>query len=186
MDIEEVGGSLWVHLLNTRRIKDGKTIDVLEDLDRMSDWLTFYQIEMSADKEEQRKSLLILRDILIRLVDNFSTNAPLPELNEFLQSKPTYWNIDLQEGQLVRSMKAVNPAYNGLITIIQDFFDTIDTFDLQRVRQCAHGECILYFLDSSKGGRRRWCDMEKCGNKHKASKHYQKVKAKRGARDENQ
>ncbi|MCC3763495.1 CGNR zinc finger domain-containing protein [Glycomyces sp. TRM65418] len=38
-----------------------------------------------------------------------------------------------------------------------------------RIRACAR--CGWLFLDSSRGGRRRWCSMGTCGNREKASRH---------------
>jgi predicted RNA-binding Zn ribbon-like protein len=37
-----------------------------------------------------------------------------------------------------------------------------------RVRSCPR--CGWFFVDASKGGRRRWCSMETCGNREKASR----------------
>ncbi|MEV0199521.1 CGNR zinc finger domain-containing protein [Nonomuraea sp. NPDC050691] len=39
-----------------------------------------------------------------------------------------------------------------------------------RVRRCAHPDCVLWFLDVSKNGSRRWCSMEGCGNRAKAGR----------------
>jgi predicted RNA-binding Zn ribbon-like protein len=36
-----------------------------------------------------------------------------------------------------------------------------------RVRACAGKGCSLFFLDTSRAGRRRWCAMAACGNKEK-------------------
>jgi predicted RNA-binding Zn ribbon-like protein len=36
--------------------------------------------------------------------------------------------------------------------------------DLGRLRRCAGEDCTRLFLDTSRGGRRRWCDMNHCGN----------------------
>jgi len=46
-----------------------------------------------------------------------------------------------------------------------------------RVRQCDNPECRYLFLDGSKAGTRRWCDMSSCGNRAKAHRHYQRRKA---------
>jgi predicted RNA-binding Zn ribbon-like protein len=43
------------------------------------------------------------------------------------------------------------------------------TLPAERVRAC--GRCGWLFLDSSRGGRRRWCSMSTCGNREKASRH---------------
>ena len=47
----------------------------------------------------------------------------------------------------------------------------------ERVRQCDNPECRYLFLDASKAGNRRWCDMSSCGNRAKAHRHYQKRRA---------
>jgi predicted RNA-binding Zn ribbon-like protein len=43
--------------------------------------------------------------------------------------------------------------------------------DPRRVRRCAAPNCSAWFLDTSKGGRRKWCSMATCGNRAKAAKH---------------
>ncbi|WP_344821309.1 CGNR zinc finger domain-containing protein [Actinocorallia longicatena] len=36
-----------------------------------------------------------------------------------------------------------------------------------RFRECASDDCPLVFVDTSRPGARRWCAMERCGNRHK-------------------
>jgi predicted RNA-binding Zn ribbon-like protein len=43
------------------------------------------------------------------------------------------------------------------------------TLPAERIRACQR--CGWLFLDSSRGGRRRWCSMSVCGNREKASRH---------------
>ena len=46
-----------------------------------------------------------------------------------------------------------------------------------RVRECHNPDCRYLFLDASKAGTRRWCDMSSCGNRAKAHRHYQRRRA---------
>ena len=39
--------------------------------------------------------------------------------------------------------------------------------DLRRLRRCSNHECGLLFFDRTKTGRRRWCDMARCGARAK-------------------
>lgn len=41
---------------------------------------------------------------------------------------------------------------------------------LHRVRQCAGENCTWLFLDTSRNGMRRWCDMQACGNRFKVQR----------------
>jgi predicted RNA-binding Zn ribbon-like protein len=36
-----------------------------------------------------------------------------------------------------------------------------------RLRVCSNPACGLFFYDTSRTGRRRWCSMSRCGNRHK-------------------
>jgi len=39
--------------------------------------------------------------------------------------------------------------------------------------------CGWLFLDTSRNGRRRWCEMKSCGNKYKARRHAARIRAAR-------
>ena len=41
----------------------------------------------------------------------------------------------------------------------------------ERLRECAADDCRLVFLDTSRPGARRWCSMQRCGNRHKVREH---------------
>jgi predicted RNA-binding Zn ribbon-like protein len=45
-----------------------------------------------------------------------------------------------------------------------------------RIRQCASDTCSWFFVDRSRGGQRRWCDMAVCGNRAKARRYYRRKK----------
>lgn len=54
---------------------------------------------------------------------------------------------------------------------------------LGRVRMCARPDCAGLFYDTSKSGKRRWCDMKGCGNRAKAARHYDRHKSGRYPQD---
>lgn len=62
------------------------------------------------------------------------------------------------------SVPGVFPATLALLAV-HAFF----TLPPDRIRTC--DRCGWLFLDSSRGGRRRWCSMSTCGNREKASRH---------------
>ena len=54
-----------------------------------------------------------------------------------------------------------------------DAWDLLTTPLLERVRECpGDGACGWLFLDTSRSGTRRWCDMRTCGNRAKVRTHY--------------
>jgi predicted RNA-binding Zn ribbon-like protein len=46
-----------------------------------------------------------------------------------------------------------------------------------RIRTCAADDCDLVFYDESRSGSRRWCSMQRCGNRAKVRTHRAKVAA---------
>lgn len=40
-----------------------------------------------------------------------------------------------------------------------------------RVRECAADDCTLVFFDESRSSNRRWCSMQRCGNRDKVRAH---------------
>ena len=50
---------------------------------------------------------------------------------------------------------------------------------ITRMRVCEDTDgCGWLFLDQTRNHSRRWCEMESCGNKHKARRHYARVRGK--------
>lgn len=49
-----------------------------------------------------------------------------------------------------------------------------DPRELSRVKTCPGTDCGWVFLDETKNARRKWCVMELCGNRAKATRHYAK------------
>ena len=44
----------------------------------------------------------------------------------------------------------------------------------ERIRECAAADCELVFYDESRSNNRRWCSMQRCGNRAKVRKHRSK------------
>ena len=61
-----------------------------------------------------------------------------------------------------------------LAPIVRSAADLLTSADRARVRECGSDTCFWLFIDNSKNGTRRWCDMKVCGNRAKARRHYQR------------
>jgi predicted RNA-binding Zn ribbon-like protein len=62
-----------------------------------------------------------------------------------------------------------DPVTGALARIARESVELVTGPDLARVRTCAG--CTLLFIDRSRPGTRRWCSMERCGNRNKTA-HY--------------
>lgn len=54
--------------------------------------------------------------------------------------------------------------------IIKSAFDTLTREDFGRLKECPR--CGWLFLDTSRNGKRKWCDMRVCGSREKALEYY--------------
>jgi predicted RNA-binding Zn ribbon-like protein len=58
----------------------------------------------------------------------------------------------------------------ALATIARDAVGTFNNGP-GHIRHCGADRCALIFLDSSRPNSRRWCSMQRCGNRTKARSH---------------
>lgn len=58
-----------------------------------------------------------------------------------------------------------------LSTVARDAVELFTGPYADRIRECGAHDCYLLFVDTSRPGRRRWCAMEHCGNRHKVRAH---------------
>jgi predicted RNA-binding Zn ribbon-like protein len=58
-------------------------------------------------------------------------------------------------------------ATQALSTLAREMIELLSGPASGRIRECASDDCPLVFVDMSRPGARRWCAMERCGNRHK-------------------
>ncbi|TDD87312.1 zf-CGNR multi-domain protein [Actinomadura rubrisoli] len=58
-------------------------------------------------------------------------------------------------------------ATQALSTLAREMIELLSGPSSERIRECASDNCPLVFVDLSRPGARRWCAMERCGNRHK-------------------
>lgn len=128
-----------------------RAIDLREAIYR-----TFAQL--SREQEIKQEDLALL---------NLSLSAALPHLQ--LISSPTGFNWGWAD----------NPqALDQIIwPVARSAAELLTSENLARVRQCADDRgCGYLFMDMSRNRSRRWCSMESCGNRAKATRHYKKIR----------
>ncbi len=69
--------------------------------------------------------------------------------------------------QAGRSVQTVGQA---LSTIARDAVDLFGDVNADRIRECS-GDCGIVYLDTSRAAPRRWCSMQRCGNRAKVRAH---------------
>ena len=70
-----------------------------------------------------------------------------------------------------------DPLGDATAQLAQALVDAIAEGDRSRFRVCANDACRWVFQDTSRGGRRRWCDMQSCGNRAKVRRYRSRHRA---------
>jgi predicted RNA-binding Zn ribbon-like protein len=65
-----------------------------------------------------------------------------------------------------------DPVTGALAYVARESVEFVTGSELARVRSCAG--CTLLFIDRSRPGTRRWCSMERCGNRDKTARYRHK------------
>jgi predicted RNA-binding Zn ribbon-like protein len=59
----------------------------------------------------------------------------------------------------------------ALSAITREAVTLLATANSDRIRSCAAADCDLIFYDDSRSNNRRWCSMQRCGNRAKVRAH---------------
>jgi predicted RNA-binding Zn ribbon-like protein len=74
---------------------------------------------------------------------------------------------------------ATGGGVDPLAAIVLSAAELLTAPELSRVRYCPGEHCGWLFVDTSKSGRRRWCDMSDCGNADKVRRFRERHRAER-------
>lgn len=113
-----------------------------------------------------------LRDAIARIARGLAAGVPMRAADvEILNAAAT--GSPLVPALLPAGGTAVvDPtAAAALATLARDAIDLFGGPRVARIRVCAAADCGLLFVDASRPGRRRWCSMERCGNRAKVRGH---------------
>lgn len=67
--------------------------------------------------------------------------------------------------------RSVHTVPQALSTIARDAVDLFGPANLERIRVCSGDDCEVVYLDTSRAATRRWCSMQRCGNRAKVRAH---------------
>jgi len=192
-----VGERLWLDFVNTDSVR---AYDVLRDFDALMSWFEAAALVDGERSQGMRRrareqpsgamaTLVDARRVraALRLLAERGTTTgsadqvrmdALGEINRVLGRSAGTRRLERRsDGTYARTFVPVGDAFAGLmIPIVESAADALILGELQRVRRCADSRCGRVFYDSTKNGRRRWCDMATCGNRAKAARHRKKLR----------
>lgn len=188
-----LGGVTWINLVNTKYISNKQVVDVLLDPSRTFQWMKENNLLRESDTVALENE-----DLLVSLIDELHSLRhfckvilsdlkqqgklsldTIEQLNRLAQQAKVSLTIVPKHEKIKLVTEGITVRDHVLYNIVFSIINTLDNNSIDRIRECEHQECILYFVDTSKSGKRRWCSMELCGNRQKAAEFYARKKNKK-------
>ena len=192
-EFEYSNGSLCLDLANTWGDRTDPGSDGLKGYDELLGWAHGAGVVSDRERGELEKlahteaakafgvfrTALEFRETVFRLCSSVAAGAQPTErdvaaLNAALETVPRQ--------RLCRGGECCEwewpegkPEFRRLLwPVIQSAAELVTSPDVTRIRECGAPDCNWLFLDHSRGGRRKWCDMSTCGNRAKARRYYER------------
>ena len=196
-----VAGHVTLDLVNTVTARNADPVDWLAGYPRLLQWATLTgEFDQAALRALQRRSAADphaaafalrttrdLREALLAVITAMISDVAPPadglrRIERVWKDAVTHANLTLADGT-VRPHLSIETS--GLEYLNHQLalrsLELLQALPLARTRVCPGLRCGWLFIDRSKGGQRRWCDMATCGNVAKSARHYQRARDTRVA-----
>jgi len=185
-----ISGALWLDAVNCEWISGNARVDGWRDCESLQAW--FRQAGARYDEAAALRQVTLggdavleaakhLRASLRRACEATRDGNAIPqsvvdELNSLLSKHGVVSELEISpDGPREREITEENGGADAALYVLaRSALRSWTRGDLARLKPCANPNCILWFLDTSKNGTRRWCSMQACGNRNKVSAHYER------------
>ena len=189
-----VGEELCLDFINTEVVDQDERVDLLGSFDDLVAWYTDAKvIDVTQAKavarrthaadgaaralKDARQFRAMLREMVEKLTEGRMNvpQATLDHLNRSLRAREGYSEIvRTKDGYDTRFRPRLDEPAHLLVAVAESAARLLSERDLTLLRKCQNPRCILYFYDTTKNHRRRWCSMAGCGNRAKVAAFYQR------------
>ncbi len=178
-------GALCLEFLTTGGPTAPASFETLHTPDDLAAWCAASRLRLAAGEVHvsagEFRAARWLRDALWRVAlaaAHGRTPRPrdLDEVNQAAQLPPLVPQFASSAHDWQHGLFLPADAFQVLSSVARDAVDLFTGPLAGRVRECGAPDCSLVFADTSRPGRRRWCAMERCGNRHKV----RSLRARRG------
>lgn len=175
-----LGEPLALDLVNTRIIRKGQLVDLLDTPAALAAWLRTEHRRLAWTGrvgESELRAVLALRDAvdeLLRALEarTMPARAAVAAVNRALSGHAAYARIAwTKTGPRAAPSPGGARHHAALLQMLAtDAARLLADPQAVRIRKCANPDCRLRFVAHS--ARRRWCSGAACGNRARVAKHY--------------
>jgi predicted RNA-binding Zn ribbon-like protein len=135
---------------------------------------------LAAEADRVLRCALGLRSALQAIFSSVMAGARAPEaalaeLNGALADAMSATRVEQSARGFSWGWQARSASPESLLwPVARSAAELLTTGDLARIRVCPGCFCGWMFLDKTRNGRRRWCEMEICGSRNKMRRYHQR------------
>jgi len=182
--------------INTLESERGRVTDELVSAEAALEWLVRHDllhreardhlVKHFVDAPRESTRLLTkmkrvraaMREIVDATVEGRGPAATdLKELNRALRTHYVYELVPSRDGVSLDHRHQGDPVDGALARLGESIARELIQGHPERLRICENEQCRYVFADTSRTGRRKWCDMSTCGNRAKVARHRARQKA---------
>ena len=188
------GNDRCLDFINTEMYEGDQRIELLEDFTDIVDWLKVsglidpeaaneILVDKNINKEKVLRDIRSFRSNLKKMVKELSLGklpgeSAIKAINQILKTNKVYPQVHIHNGSIELVAVPMKQSHDPLILIAESAVELLTQKDPALVKKCSDPVCTIFFYDESKNHSRRWCSMNRCGNRAKASIHYRRKKEK--------
>jgi predicted RNA-binding Zn ribbon-like protein len=140
---------------------------------RLSAWIAEAGLTPAKVTDAQLRQAVQLRESLYRLFTahlarHAVSTADRGRVNAAAAQPSPAPQLD-RHGQL--RWVAGDPFAAATAQLARDAIEVVTGAHADRLRECAARDCAFLFVDTSRAGQRRWCAMNRCGNREHQRDH---------------
>lgn len=165
-----VSGNLALNFIGTAQERRTTFIERLTSAADLGEWTVAAGIlDTAPDCAGALEPALRLREAAWRLMQVAVHGAPLADADADRRLLNRHAHGDLPELTLRAdgSVTRGGAIDSALTAIARSAVELLGGPERERLKECGRDACTRLYLDTSRGGSRRWCDMAVCGNRAK-------------------
>ncbi len=148
-----------------------------EGADRARAQVTAQPAAAERDLARVRAVRQALREVAEAIAEQrVPSGGAIDAVNRALRARQVIELVAAPDGCSVDHRHVGDPVDDALARLAEPLVTELTAGHPERIRICASDTCEWVFYDTSRTGRRRWCDMATCGNRAKAARHRARVK----------
>lgn len=192
-----VGGRLCLDFCNTQVDRRGVPVELLESYTDLVAWSSRTGILNAEEATRLKRSAARNRTAALSVLQRaLALREALHDVFAPLAAgrRPRAGALDTLNAELASAMarSQVVPTETGFTwlwaeggraldcmvwPVARSAADLLTAGELDALRECRGPACGWLFLDTSRNRSRVWCDMKVCGNRAKAKRHHERVRA---------